>query len=707
MKKYLLLLLAASSLTQAATFNVSTTPELRQALQTTATNGEDDIIILGDGTFSTIDDNEGKFKYLSAEDNSLTIKGSASSSINGGNTDDCFYVQTSNNVSLEISDLTVEQCTNGLDLPNQFKLVNVIVQNNSGYGILSVADDSPIEIYNSLIDGNGYHGISRASGTNSSSGSFKSPTYIENSTVSNNNGIGLYSNTGSGSSGVTLKNTDVYSNSETGIYVGYSSSANIYESNVFDNGKDGIRLGYNSGIILVNSVIYRNNESGILGTLNNAGDYIIVNSLIFENIEWGMEIHRSERGEVRLVNSILANNGNGIYKVMDDPKVNNLHISNSVVVNEGINFQGINGGELFINANNSVLGGSSESSVISSENGVTFSSSDFTDFTNSDFRLSETSALVDSGVIDTSLNITICNSQLSGSNYTPCQLETVSLSNLNDFDGNSRVVGGNIDIGPYEPSTTKPTINSVTFSGNAKEQSELTFTVEYTLSDGRSIQSVEYDYLDNGVYTSSDTYIYYTSGTYTFTVKVTDDSGEFSTSNIDVVIQELPFSEMTYEQKLIKAIAPEYYDLLIPEIDFEKSESFSSGEQYVQNNLSEFSLVTEAAQATAVATATTSGITDGENNVINNPIAYGLNLVIGLSKEGIAKLPSGWKMISIPEDIADLSIFDDAKIVWFFDNETQAWKAYSSNSNTAQQIIDKGIGIIKTLNAGDGIFIEM
>jgi hypothetical protein len=707
MKKYLLLLLAASSLTQAATFNVSTTPELRQALQTAATNGEDDIIILGDGTFSTIDDNEGKFKYLSAEDNSLTIKGSASSSINGGNTDDCFYVQTSNNVSLEISGLTVEQCTNGLDLPNQFKLVNVTVQNNSGYGILSVADDSPIEIYNSVIDGNGFHGISRASETYSSSGSRSSPTYIENSTISNNNGIGVYSNTGSGGSGVTLKNTDVYSNSETGVYVGYDSSANIYESNIFDNGKDGIRLGYNSGIILVNSEIYRNNESGILGTLNYAGDYIIVNSLIFENTEWGMEIHRSLKGEVRLVNSILANNGNGIYKVMDDPQTNNLYISNSVVVNDGINFQGVNGGELFINANNSVLGGFSDSSVISSENGVTFSNSDFTDFTNSDFRLSETSALIDSGVIDTSLNITICNSQLSRSNYTPCQLEIVSLSNLNDFDGNSRVVGGNIDIGPYEPSTTKPTINSVTFSGNEKEQSELTFTVGYTLSDGRSNQSVEYDYLDNGVYTSSDTYTYNTSGTYIVTVKVTDDSGEFSTSHIDVVIQELPFSEMTYEQKLIKAISPEYYELLISEIDIEKSESFSSGKQYVQDNLTEFSLVTEATQATAVATATTTGIADGENNVINDPVAYGLNIVVGLSKDGIAQLPNGWKMISIPEEVTDLSIFDDAKIVWFFNNETQTWTGYSSNTNTVQQMEDKNIGIITSLSAGDGVFIEM
>jgi hypothetical protein len=109
----------------------------------------------------------------------------------------------------------------------------------------------------------------------------------------------------------------------------------------------------------------------------------------------------------------------------------------------------------------------------------------------------------------------------------------------------------------------------------------------------------------------------------------------------------------------------------------------------------------------AQAASNTTGITDGENNVINNPVAYGLNIVVGLSKEGIAQLPTGWKMISIPEDVTDLSVFDGAKIVWFFNNVTQAWSGYSSNTNTVQQMKDKNIGIITSLSAGDGIFIEM
>ena len=46
MHKLLTLLIASAITLSAATFNVSTTPELRTALSTAATNGEDDTIIL-------------------------------------------------------------------------------------------------------------------------------------------------------------------------------------------------------------------------------------------------------------------------------------------------------------------------------------------------------------------------------------------------------------------------------------------------------------------------------------------------------------------------------------------------------------------------------------------------------------------------------------------------------------------------------------
>lgn len=81
MNKILFYLIAISLTLSAQTFNVSTTPELRTALTTAATNGQDDTIILADGTYKTTDDGQGTFKYLSNEDNNLTLKGSSSANV--------------------------------------------------------------------------------------------------------------------------------------------------------------------------------------------------------------------------------------------------------------------------------------------------------------------------------------------------------------------------------------------------------------------------------------------------------------------------------------------------------------------------------------------------------------------------------------------------------------------------------------------------
>ena len=55
-------------LVSAATFNVSTTPELRQALVDAAQNGQEDTIILADGTYATTDDGGGTFTFLAGHD---------------------------------------------------------------------------------------------------------------------------------------------------------------------------------------------------------------------------------------------------------------------------------------------------------------------------------------------------------------------------------------------------------------------------------------------------------------------------------------------------------------------------------------------------------------------------------------------------------------------------------------------------------------
>lgn len=148
MKKISTLLFTTLLTAYGATFNVSTTPELRTALSTAATNGEDDTIILADGTYKTTDDSSGKFIYLSNEDFQLTVNGINNVLIDGNNTDDCFYIKTANNSSINLENFTVENCNVGIDIPNSFIARDLIIKNNASYGIYSVADNSPIEIYN-------------------------------------------------------------------------------------------------------------------------------------------------------------------------------------------------------------------------------------------------------------------------------------------------------------------------------------------------------------------------------------------------------------------------------------------------------------------------------------------------------------------------------------------------------------------------------
>ena len=81
MKNILTPLIIATLSLHSATFNVSTTPELRTSLSTASTNGEDDTIVLADGTYKTTDDGNGTFIYFSNEANSLTLRGSNSTNV--------------------------------------------------------------------------------------------------------------------------------------------------------------------------------------------------------------------------------------------------------------------------------------------------------------------------------------------------------------------------------------------------------------------------------------------------------------------------------------------------------------------------------------------------------------------------------------------------------------------------------------------------
>lgn len=78
------------------------------------------------------------------------------------------------------------------------------------------------------------------------------------------------------------------------------------------------------------------------------------------------------------------------------------------------------------------------------------------------------------------------------------------------------------------------------------------------------------------------------------------------------------------------------------------------------------------------------------------------NLPVKLKKNDIKSLPSGWSLIGTSYEISDLSIFDEVKIVWYWDN---GWKAYSSVYDLSMHINVNSLGKIDT-NKGFWVFKE-
>lgn len=114
-----------------------------------------------------------------------------------------------------------------------------------------------------------------------------------------------------------------------------------------------------------------------------------------------------------------------------------------------------------------------------------------------------------------------------------------------DIEGNQRIAGASIDIGPYEFSTTRPTITKFDVEGTRKVDQALLFVTEATASAGRTIASYEIDNGDGSfVFAGSEFSVTYeTSGQRSVQVKVTDDQGEWSAQSLTISIADLTLEE--------------------------------------------------------------------------------------------------------------------------------------------------------------------
>jgi len=482
--------------TLGATFPVSTTQQLRQALLDAAGNGEADTILLADGTYATTDDGGGTFIFSDSQNYDLTLQGSSPKAVmlSGENTDQVLLFNSTTSTAT-------------------IHLVNISVVNGNttedGGGI-QTGEHYSVSITNCRISGNmaggyggGFYGIGPLTAANST---------LENNTAGSSGG-GFY-----GGGQLTVTNSAITGNtagtSGGGFYAMESpsgaKSAIVKNSTISGNTAGGYGGGFYADgssertTTVTNSILSDNTaSSGGAGFFTN-GAATVINSIFIRNIP-SESIYLNDLGDNYILNSIFIDNDN--YDVAGAQNVT-ATIHNNYIDESKI--------DMDASTNENIFDGNL----------------DFEDETTGDFHIGPASILIDEGT-----------TSIPGVTFPD-----------GDFDGNLRIVGESIDIGPFEFSATRPIIDSFTYAGFPEVLSEITFTITATPHTGRTIETYEIDFGD-GMFTPAGavaTHVYTAAGDYTVTARVTDSSGEFTLETLDIYI--IPIDETSLLDKVADAL---------------------------------------------------------------------------------------------------------------------------------------------------------
>ncbi len=510
------IVLLSGGTTLGATFPVSSTTEFRQALLEAAGNGEADTILLADGTYKTTDDSGGTFTYSVTESYDLTIRGSAPEKvvISGENTHRV--------LALSAADATATIHFVSLSLVNGYSTA-------SGGGIHATSLHA-VTLTNCILSGN-TAGIS--------GGGFygSGPLILTHSTVTDNtagiSGGGFYggrpllvtdcsiTNNTAGSDGGGFYADEITSGEKSASVTGCLISGNT----AGEHGGGFYVVGaVERNTLVANTIVSANtaNTSGAGVFLGGAA--VVTNSIIINSTgAGGMYLKSGENNAV--LNSIFINN--------DDSEIDGDATVAAIIHNNYIDESKI------------------EISSFEKANNISGGNLGFADETNGDFHFGAESILIDKGT-----------TTISGITFP----ET-------DYDGHSRIAGAAIDIGPYEFSNSRPTIDSFTYSGFPQAPCEITFAIEAIAYGDRTISKHEMDFGDGVFVTAAAaaTHPYTTAGNYTVRARVTDSDGEMTTGSIDLLI--IPIVDLPLLEKITDAYTNNDADAIHEAID----EIFGSG----------------------------------------------------------------------------------------------------------------------------------
>ncbi|MCP3428124.1 thrombospondin type 3 repeat-containing protein [Opacimonas viscosa] len=438
MKKYILLLLAATSLVQAETFNVSTTAEFRIALSTAATNGEDDIINLADGIYKTTDDEKGTFIYFSIEENTLDIVGSSkiSTILDGDNHDRVIFLQSLSKMvvfkNLSISNGYINEDIGtteksrkgaGIWIDTDFKLENVILNLNAT-DIARTGIHSKVGYFSAIYLH--WDKSPRPRGT------------INNSIIEANRHLktGYYAIGGR----ISINDSIIQNNQNGAISV---EDGNEYKNLIIQNNTGFRTIGScNNDWKILDSIIV-NNNSGEFASVIDDGCSGSINDAYMENVKIignsGKSIFRTTVG-MKIFNSIISNN------ISNDQLAMSVR-NNNVISNTLIN---LDSGDISIGSETIIT-----NSIFLQQGEITIG--DYSQIRSSYVNESRVNGLF------ISLNNVFEGIRLGFINDNNYKLQVnsdlidIGESYPKDFilpdfdaDKSSRILGQGIDIGPYE-----------------------------------------------------------------------------------------------------------------------------------------------------------------------------------------------------------------------------------------------------------------
>lgn len=648
----------------AQTIYVSQTAQLRQALESAALNGEADTIILSSGVYKTTDDGLGTFKFSDSQDYNLTIQASDGADVilDGANTHQVLNLTNTKNTTFFIKNISITNGNTqdgyaGIYASKNLELVHCTVNNHKAKSGAVYAYDLKIvdsNISNTQFQSkdittyatnsvNLYLKNSYISNNENSAIFFSGVGTIEDSFLSDNNKSGL----GSTGNTLVLKNTHIVNNGERGISSGVNGNLKISDSNISNNGKSGIYIDFGTKALISHSDI-SNNTDGIY--VFNTGKVAVLNSILQYNSSYGFSANLTTGSVALLINSVLAHNkigfkGPGLV-------VNTLFDQNSqddIVTDSGKTYIFNN----YVDYLKILESTSSYSTILKKDN----IQSNLSPLNFAENYIPQNGM----GIIDAGLNLeaqTFINylSEFSSDTTFNTQVHAVLKS---DKLHNARINGTNIDIGAYEyesvPYTgTAPTI---TFVGAMDYKLYATATISFNiaLAQGRTIREL---WIDNGNGT-------YASFPITTTIlNVTSSSIGTKTVKIKVVDSESEISEKLF---------------ILNILDLTTQEAIEYGKNQCKENPASCGI----------------GITSDTNSSSNITKAY------------VDALGNGWHMLGTAKTInaQDDVLFETVTILWYYDNASTQWKAYSKTLGNSL-LNYHGIELLDVIPENNGFWIK-